>query len=748
LRETEGNYHSPPIKLAQKTWAQSKTLEINKVRLKHPAGFQETIPSNASRWAGTLRKVADVYVYKRIPSDHVRLLLIKPGAYDDDIYTSLLVVPDHKLNDDNHQYCALSYHWGDGAFNNTIFIQEDAASRPLKTLKDVVDTNYKSKQPKKFMIKPNLHQALKHLRDQNDFVAIWIDALCINQFDEEEKNEQVNKMALIYRKAYNVNIWLGADSSDNLVSDMAMTFIAKVIDPDSHEVLLTDDVYIKSWASLFELLKWSWYDLPRHLGPSECFQQLISLFRFSRRWVIQELALSQNATVHCGKHVCFWSEFQTAIAIFCMHFNALKPKLKAYFENSQPRRWSWNDDSMLEIEQLGAKLLIDMTANLFRPKKNGTRESTKGLETLVCSLSAFDSSDPRDTINALRNISKELNRPDSEIAKSVPAPDYGKDLFEVYRDFVAWVVLTSRSLDIICRFWALKERKNAMPTTPRLVELPSWIQFVEDSAWGKGEDRFNGRQAGDSFVGLPDDHNYCASGQGHTYREPRDPFPNIHARSEHNNAGSKSPAQVIYDMSLLARGVTIGEVSYRTDPFPDSIITKDCLKKLGWSSDRDATEIAEVPDQLWQTLVADRGPQGSRTLPWYKVACQNALRYLSNNGHINIERILRRKDLGGQQSIVKAYLERVQAVTWNRSFIEGCSINSNDQVVGFAPPKTETGDVIVILHGCSVPVILRPTHMSSNDVQDYFFVGEAYIYGKMDGEAFDEDYQEQEFRLR
>lgn len=424
----------------------------------------------------------------------------------------------------------------------------------------------------------------------------------------------------------------------------------------------------------------------------------------------------------------------------------MKPKLISYFEETLPP--SCNDESVFEIEQLGAKLLVETTANLFRPKKNGSRESTKGLETLVCSLSAFDTFDPRDTINALRNISKELNRPESRAAQDVPAPDYGKDLFEVYRDFVKWVVQTSESLDIICRFWARKERKKITPTTPRLVELPSWIQFFEDSAWGKGEDRFNGSKAGDSFVGLPDDHNYCASGQGYTYNRPIVLFPESPAHLEPAALGAtpRLTLPVVHDTSVLIQGVTIGTVSYRTDPFSDGIITKDCLEKLGWSFGGEANEIAEVPDQLWQTLVADRGPQGTRTLPWYKVACQNALCFLSTNGHINIDRILQREDLGGEQSIVKAYFERVQAVTWNRSFIESNSSKGKDRVVGFAPPKTENGDVIAILYGCSVPVILRPTFPATG-VYKYFFVGEAYIHGKMYGEVFDKEHTGQDFNL-
>ena len=423
-----------------------------------------------------------------------------------------------------------------------------------------------------------------------------------------------------------------------------------------------------------------------------------------------------------------------------------------------------DDDSTLEIEQLGAKLLVDMTSSLFRKRPDGSLESTKGLESLVCSLSGFDTSDPRDTINAFRSISKEADWPESRqrAFQPPPAPNYSKDLFEVYRDFVKWVITTTGSLDIICRHWALKERKEKTPTTPQLVELPSWILFVEDSTWGKGEDLFRGRKAGDSFVGMPDSKNYNACGSGKHCKEADAKFPrspSLHGSPKKGKSGDQhfsSQTGVPHDMSLSVKGVVIGNVSFRTDPFPDGIITRDCLEGLGWSFDRNATEIADVPDQLWQTLVADRGPKGNRTPPFYKAACQSCLTHQTNNGHININRILRRNILDGEQSIVNDYLRRVRAVTWNRSFIKGDSLCSaaghtcnayHGQLVGFGPPKTEKGDIITILYGCSVPVVLRPVVTESGEHAGYLFVGEAYIYGNMEGEAFNHQYEKKTFKL-
>ncbi|KAF2030897.1 HET-domain-containing protein [Setomelanomma holmii] len=572
----------PPIPMAFKpiSFAKPTAIQIDRDGIRKPGGTPEAKSTGRGRSLSLIKKAAgSLYRYRRLKDDEVRVLIVKAGASNDPLNATLLTLNDNHIENGSYKYAALSYNWGEDKTENSIIIQDDIGSAPITSIQALVDgaMGAKGLGAKRLLITPNLSDALKRLRQEDQPLLIWVDALCINQNDEVEKQEQVKKMDLIYRNAYNVCIWLGSDDPKNPISDMAMTFIPQVIEPSRHRALLHDSAYLPQWA--------------------------------------------------------------------------------------------------------------------------------------------------------------------------------------IYRDFMKWVVYTSNSLDIICRHWALPERQTKTPTTPRLVELPSYIQLVDNSAFGRGAEVFDGRNAGDSFVGRPGDNIYHASGSGREQKFPQVKFPNISKKidaatqDENETAAPVGGPPVNHDMSLVVTGVCMGKVSFRNQPFADGVIPKECLEKLGWSFDWHATSVESVPEQLWQTLVAEKGPNGTAMPHFYRRACQHCLVNLTRNGHINIESLLQESENG---SYVMDYLERVKAVTWDRSFIEACPLKtiypkssdgSRDKLVGLGPPKTRRGDLIVVIYGCSVPVILRPMQRDANDIQGYEFIGEAYIYGKMDGEAIEDNFDEQKFRL-
>jgi hypothetical protein len=178
---------------------------------------------------------------------------------------------------------------------------------------------------------------------------------------------------------------------------------------------------------------------------------------------------------------------------------------------------------------LGANTLIEALSNLFRKSQDREIiERLSTLETLVSTLLTFDATDPRDIIYAVLSIAKDTAThtvtsneitPRSPDEPRPPIPDYKKNLIEVCKDFVAYCIHTSDSLDIICRHWAPIPKKKSLSViekiranhAPAKKQLPSWISPVSRSPFGGPEDVLNGRANGDSFVGSPKQKNYNAA---------------------------------------------------------------------------------------------------------------------------------------------------------------------------------------------------------------------------------------------
>lgn len=56
----------------------------------------------------------------------------------------------------------------------------------------------------RYLVTPGLYGFLELMRDRNEYVLTFIDAICIAQGDEEEKTHQVQLMGDVYRGAETV----------------------------------------------------------------------------------------------------------------------------------------------------------------------------------------------------------------------------------------------------------------------------------------------------------------------------------------------------------------------------------------------------------------------------------------------------------------------------------------------------------------------------------------------------------------
>ena len=139
--------------------------------------------------------------------DSIRLLgLIPHEDKHAPIQCRLFDYPLQESGEGTHLYEALSYVWGRSE-NPPISIGE------------------------RFLhVTANLYAALLRLRHRFIERLIWVDAICIDQDNDEEKAQQIQFMAEIYSKASRVIVWLGEVAPD---SDQALEAIRTAADEQS-----------------------------------------------------------------------------------------------------------------------------------------------------------------------------------------------------------------------------------------------------------------------------------------------------------------------------------------------------------------------------------------------------------------------------------------------------------------------------------------------------------------------------------
>lgn len=156
-------------------------------------------------------------------------------------------------------YTAVSYTWGIDNPTETIQLN----GRP-------------------FRVRPNLWSCLYYLileaKKGNRWTHLWVDAICIDQTNDQERNAQVRLMDEIYRNASCVSVWLG-------------------LAPAADEYMHNRHGPIK----IFDQEPFDW---------DEEMARLASRPYWSRFWVIQEFLLGEQVELYCSGNRIEWSLFQ------------------------------------------------------------------------------------------------------------------------------------------------------------------------------------------------------------------------------------------------------------------------------------------------------------------------------------------------------------------------------------------------------------------------------------------------------
>ena len=202
--------------------------------------------------------------------DEIRVLKLQPlnamsgryGSKNGDVEITLV----HVRLEKSPAYSALSYRWGEDNEAETIIVDGHSVkiSRTLKC-------------------------ALQEFRDSTETQMVWVDALCINQNDHKERNEQVSKMRQIYSHATNVVVWLGEGTP---ASTLAFSLISNLYDH------LHDLEYLESAV----------LDRQRQPQWSAVVEMVRSVY-WRRIWVIQEVNSARSKILRWGKNSMLWENF-------------------------------------------------------------------------------------------------------------------------------------------------------------------------------------------------------------------------------------------------------------------------------------------------------------------------------------------------------------------------------------------------------------------------------------------------------
>lgn len=335
----------------------------------------------------------------------IRVLVIEPApSYQEPLICSLGIVSLLE----NIPFEALSYTWGVESSDQDILL----CDRPWK-------------------IKPNLADALRHFRLCQKERFMFVDALCINQNDPEEKNTQVKLMQKVYSTAEKVQCWLG--------------------DADGQEELAIETLRVLRLSG------------PIKLNETQC-QALVRFFSksyWTRAWVLQEISLAREGMISCGTHLIASDEL---------------PRWGSLYEASLTFTGSFYRSSEFQVMSMkqrgkyvrtnfphGMNLLktIDIIKPILSAIELASNDTTltKGLSSILCEFSRQNCTMAHDHVYALLGLCRQ---------------DFAQSITLVYHDTVAnafwqfayqWLTFF-KDVDIL---------KYANSGSSQVPDLPSWV---------------------------------------------------------------------------------------------------------------------------------------------------------------------------------------------------------------------------------------------------------------------------------
>lgn len=148
----------------------------------------------------------------------------------------------------------------------------------------------------------NLYTHLYRLRELEYTGLLWVDALCINQFDNDEKQHQVALMGSIFAKARDVFVCLDEATTSWVEAYADHKFVGAVLEQ------LAEGMHIHEVDSIYGRT-------PLNTSDRDVFRAICRMSDsawFQRVWVVQEVCLAQRIYVLLAEKFLPWATFHQA----------------------------------------------------------------------------------------------------------------------------------------------------------------------------------------------------------------------------------------------------------------------------------------------------------------------------------------------------------------------------------------------------------------------------------------------------
>lgn len=533
----------------------------------------------------------------------------------------------------------------------------------------------------------NLFDALERIRDSKLCMTIWVDAICINQEDIDERSAQVKQMADIYSAARRVLIWIGdghpeeAQVCFNLVEEvnalsrrlLAQHRSVADIPSGSYDAALSC-VTPEAWISVRHLMEASW---------------------FTRIWTIQEVGLARSAVLLYGKSEFDWTEL-----VEFMMFVADRPDIAQYAGDVRAGR-IWDTFESIWCSYANTRSWRDGLSHMTYFADVSPTHSFLDIANVA---RAHTATDPRDHIYALLGHPSAL-RAGSTISK-ITDVDYNKSVTEVYTALATYTI----SYDQVR--WTTLSSVDHTDGTPALKgQRPSWVPW-----WNEG---------------------WRVYWLGYTtmwYRAGGSDTLKFQAKVLADNSlhlGGIVFDQIAWTSQALTKETVLAKRSLSADPIQRTWVDLrqvDVLSRYG-----DARE-SEIAFSLVTVAgrARDEGP-AEEDLPLHEMVYDSSRKFSASNQTSSNENTLELED--PVNLLVSSFVQNQARALHNRKIFR-----TRTGFYGVCHFNVRPGDFCTVFRGANIPFVLRSSATDERDASypdSYRLIGEAYIQGVMNGEILD-----------